>query len=234
MNLPTKLTVSRIVMSIFVIIIIFFLFFLFIFYFLKFFIIVFLLVSLFLIFVIIIMLFPFYAINVNFPRFYISDILVDSRYLIAGTLFIIASITDFLDGYIARKYGLITNTGKMLDAIADKVLVNSVLIILASTGFINAIIPVVIVLRDIIVNAIKMEAASRGKVIAAIGSGKLKTAALMVGIALTFFYNLPFELINIRVSDFLLYFATIMSIVSMIEYFNMNKKLIFDKKGDKN
>ena len=197
MNLPTKLTVSRIVMSILVIIT---------------------------------MLFPFYAVNVNFPQFYIGDILVDSRYLIAGGLFIIASITDFLDGYIARKYGLITNTGKMLDAIADKILVNSVLIILASTGFINAIIPVVIVLRDIIVNAIKMEAASRGKVVAAIKSGKLKTAALMVGIALTFFYNLPFELINIRVSDFLLYFATIMSIISMIEYYNMNKKLIFDKK----
>lgn len=197
MNLPTKLTISRIVMSVIVIII---------------------------------MLFPFYAININFPQFYVADILIDSRYIIAGVLFIIASVTDWLDGYIARKYGLITNTGKMLDAIADKILVNSVLIILASTGFINAIIPVVIVLRDIIVNAIKMEAASRGKVVAAIGSGKLKTAALMAGVSLTFFYNLPFELINIRVSDFLLYFATIMSIISMVQYFNMNKKLIFDKK----
>ena len=137
MNLPTKLTVSRIVMTILIIII---------------------------------MLFPFYAININFPQFYISDTLVDSRYLIAGGLFIIASLTDWLDGYIARKYGLITNTGKMLDAIADKILVNSVLIILASTNFIPAIIPVVIVLRDIVVNAIKMEAASRGKVVAAIGS----------------------------------------------------------------
>jgi len=199
MNLPTKLTVSRIVMTILIIII---------------------------------LLFPFDAININFPQFYISDILVDSRYLIAGGLFIIASATDWLDGYIARKYGLITNTGKMLDAIADKILVNSVLVILASTNFIPAIIPVVIVLRDIVVNAIKMEAASRGKVVAAIGSGKLKTAALMVGTSLTFFYNLPFELINIRVSDFLLYFATIMSIISMIQYFNINKKLIFDKKED--
>ena len=197
MNLPTKLTVSRIVMSIIVIII---------------------------------MLFPFHAINVEFPMISISKILVDSRYIIAGVLFILASVTDWLDGYIARKYGLITNTGKMLDAIADKILVNSVLIILAATGDIPAIIPVVIVLRDIVVNAIKMEAASRGKVVAAINSGKLKTAALMVGIALAFFKNLPFELWNIRVSDFLLYFATIMSIISMVQYFNMNKKLIFDKK----
>jgi len=197
MNLPTKLTVSRIVMSIFIIFI---------------------------------MLFPFYAININFPQYNVNGVLVDLRYIIAGILFIVASLTDFLDGYIARKYGLITNTGKMLDAIADKVLVNSVLVILASTGDIPAIIPVVIVLRDIVVNAIKMEAASRGKVVAAIGSGKLKTAALMIGISLAFFYNLPFEFWNLRVSDFLLYFATIMSLISMGQYYSMNKKLIFDSK----
>ncbi len=197
MNLPTKLTVSRIIMAILIVVI---------------------------------MLFPFYAININFPQYKVHGILVDLRYIISGVLFIIASLTDFLDGYIARRYGLITNTGKMLDAIADKVLVNSVLIILAGEGFIHAIVPVVIVLRDIIVNAIKMEAASRGKVVAAISSGKIKTAALMVGIALTFFYNMPFEFFNLRVSDFLLYFATIMSIVSMIEYYNINKKLIFEKK----
>lgn len=201
MNLPTKLTVSRIIMTILIIII---------------------------------LLFPFDAINVEFPTIAVDVINVNSKYLIAGILFIIASLTDWLDGYIARKYGLITNTGKMLDAIADKILVNSVLIILATTKEVSipAIIPVVIVLRDIVVNAIKMEAAGRGKVVAAIGSGKLKTAALMTGISLTFFYNLPFELMNIRVSDFLLYFATIMSIISMFEYFNMNKKLIFDKKED--
>ena len=101
----------------------------------------------------------------------------------------------------------------MLDAIADKVLVNSVLIILAAHGFINEIIPVIIVLRDIVVNAIKMEAASKGKVVAAIGAGKIKTAALMTGVALTFFYNWPFELININVNELLLYFACVMSII---------------------
>ena len=121
--------------------------------------------------------------------------------------------------------------GKMLDAIAAKVLVNSVLIILAAQGFIHVIVPVVIVLRDIVVNAIKMEAAGKGKVVAAIGSGKLKTAALMVGIVLAFFYNLPFELINIRVSDFLLYFACIMSVISAVQYFNMNKDIIFPNKA---
>lgn len=180
--------------------------------------------------IIALLLFPFDSIGLHFPMFYIGSIYVNLKFLISGILFILASLTDFLDGYIARKYGLITNTGKMLDAIADKILVNSVLIILASLRFINPIIPVVIVLRDIIVNSIKMEAASRGRVIAAIKSGKLKTAALMIGTVLVLFYNMPFEFINLRVADFLLYFATIMSIISMIEYYNMNKKLIFDIK----
>ena len=107
------------------------------------------------------------------------------------------------------------------------------MIILSALGLINPIVPVVIVLRDIVVNAIKMEAASKGKVVAAIKSGKLKTACLMIGVTLIFFNNLPFELINIRVADFLLYFATIMSIVSMIEYYNLNKNLIFDSKINK-
>ena len=65
---------------------------------------------------------------------------------------------------------------------------------------------------------------------AAIKSGKIKTASMMVGLVLVFFYNLPFELWNIRVADFLVYFATIMSIISMIEYFNLNKKLILGPK----
>lgn len=199
MNVPNKLTICRIALSLLIIIL---------------------------------LLFPFDLIGVNFPDFSITSIIyVNLKYIISGILFIIASLTDFLDGYIARKYGLVTSTGKMLDAIADKVLVNSVLIIFAALGLINPIIPVVIVLRDIVVNAIKMEAAAKGKVVAAIKSGKLKTASLMVGTVLIFFNNLPFELLNLRVAEFLLYFATIMSIISMCEYYNLNKNLIFDKKN---
>ena len=196
MNTPNKLTITRIILSILLIIL---------------------------------LLFPFDRIGFHFPSFYVGSVLLNLKYVIAGIIFIIASLTDFLDGHIARKYGLITNTGKMLDAIADKVLVNSVLIILSSLRFINPIIPVVIVLRDIVVNAIKMEAASRGRVVAAIGSGKLKTATLMVGTTLVFFYNVPFEFINISLAQILLYIATILSIVSAIQYFNMNKALIFGK-----
>ena len=199
MNLPTKLTVVRLILSVLIIIL---------------------------------LVFPFYAVGIQFPTYTISGLsnTIELQYIIAGVIFIIASLTDFLDGYIARKYDLVTDTGKMLDAIADKVLVNSVLIVLAVHGFINEIIPVVIVLRDIVVNAIKMEAAAKGKVVAAIGSGKLKTASLMVVIVLSFFYNLPFSLMGLNVDSLLLYFACIMSIVSADQYYSMNKDIIFPKK----
>ena len=155
-----------------------------------------------------------------------------SRYkslpVISGILFIIASLTDFVDGRVARKYNMVTDFGKMMDAIADKMLVNSVLIILAAQGFIHPIIPVIVVLRDSVVNSIKMIAASKGKVVAAIKSGKIKTACLMVGISLTLFNNLPFELWNLQVDNVLLFIAAIMSLVSCFQYYQMNKDLIFE------
>ena len=181
---------------------------------------------------IIILIFPFYLVGFSFPQIEVSGIYIKTEYIIAGVIFIIASLTDFLDGHLARKNNEVTDLGKMLDAIADKVLVNSALIILSYKGFIPVVIPVIIIFRDTIVDAIKMQASSKGKVVAAIKSGKIKTASMMVGLVLVFFYNLPFELWNIRVADFLVYFATIMSIISMIEYFNLNKKLILEPKKD--
>ncbi len=179
--------------------------------------------------IIILLLFPFYAIGLEFPTILFRDILIDLRYLIAGVIFIFASITDFFDGKLARKNNQVTNFGKMIDSIADKVLVNSVLIIFACQGYISAVIPVVIIVRDIIVDAIKMSTAKQGNVQAAIMSGKLKTAALMVGMVLTFFYNLPFQLWNLQVADFFLYFGAIMAIISMLEYYKLNKKIIFSE-----
>ena len=127
MNLPNKLTISRVIMAILIIII---------------------------------LLGGDYSASLfgfEIPKLFINEtIVVDLKYIIAGFLFIIASITDFLDGYIARKYNLITDFGKLVDAIADKILVNSVLIILAAQGFIHPIIPVVVIIRDSVFNSIKM------------------------------------------------------------------------------
>jgi len=197
MNLPTKITVSRLVLTVFIVLL---------------------------------LCVPFSYFGFNFPKydFYgVGPICLNQ--LIAGVLFIIASLTDYLDGYLARKNNQVTDLGKMLDAIADKVLVNPVLIVLAANHTIPVIIPVIYITRDIVVDAIKMQAATKGKVQAAIKSGKYKTAIMMVGLCLVFFYNIPFAFINIRVDIGLLFIACILSVVSAVEYYKINKDLIFSK-----
>lgn len=198
MNTPTKITVVRLILTVFILLLMWNQF--------------------------------FSLIGFNFPKYNINGVLVQLNYIIAGVIFIIASLTDWLDGYLARKNNQVTDLGKMLDAIADKVLVNPVLIVLAANGFIPTIVPVIYITRDIVVDAIKMQAATKGKVQAAIKSGKYKTATMMVGLCLVFFYNIPFEFININVAIGLLYIACILSIVSAVEYYVINKELLFGEK----
>lgn len=156
--------------------------------------------------------------------------LVELKYLISGGLFIIAATTDFLDGYIARKQKIVTDFGKVMDAIADKVLVNGLLVILAYNGFISIIVPVVIITRDIFVDLIKMASGNKGKVLGASWAGKLKTVFMMVGISLTLFYNIPFVFFNIRFDQILILTATVLSIVSGCQYYLNNKDYIFTEK----
>ena len=182
---------------------------------------------------IVLLLFPFYTVNIEFPKILIGTITVDVKYLIAAGLFLIASITDAIDGHVARKYNMVTDFGKLTDAIADKALVDSSLIILSVQGFITHTIPVIIIFRDVVVDSIKMLAASKGKVVAAINTGKVKTSLLMVGIILTMCYNLPFELLNLDIANFVLILATIFAVISGIQYYVMNKKEIFDENSSK-
>lgn len=171
-----------------------------------------------------ILLFPFYQLGITVPTFLVgNNVVVDIRYVIAGVIFIIASITDFLDGYIARKENIVTDFGKTIDAISDKLLTNPLLIILACNNMISPVIPVVIIARDIIVDSLKMVIGNKSSAVGAIYVAKVKTATLMVGIALTLFYNLPFELIDVRISDFLLVVAAVLSVVSGIKYYMMAK-----------
>jgi CDP-diacylglycerol--glycerol-3-phosphate 3-phosphatidyltransferase len=99
-------------------------------------------------------------------------------------LFIIASITDFLDGRIARNMGIVTNTGKLMDPIADKLLVISVLVALTQLGRLSAIIVIIILAREFLITGVRMLAASRGQVVAADRSGKIKTVFQMTAIIL--------------------------------------------------
>ena len=168
----------------------------------------------------IVLLFPFYLLNLEFPKLIVNKILViDLKYIIAGILFVIGSITDLLDGRLARKNNQVTDFGKFIDAIADKVLINTSLIILSAHGFISPAIPVILVARDTIVDSIRMISASKGVVIAAGKTGKIKTMFLMIGLSLKFFYNLPFELWNIDVSNVMLIISVVLSIYSAFEYF---------------
>lgn len=180
--------------------------------------------------IIILLLFPFYSFGIEFPKYIVNDnIVVDLKYIIAGVLFIIASLTDFLDGYVARKYDMVTDFGKMVDAISDKMLTNSLMIILVCNGMIAPIIVVVFIVRDIIVDSIKMLIGNKGKAVAAIPVAKVKTATLMVGLTLTLFYNLPFELVGLRVSEYLLIISCILSVVSGVKYYGMAKEYITTK-----
>lgn len=193
MNLPTKITVARLFLTVIILMLI---------------------------------CIPFSYLGFDFPKYDFYGVAVQLNYIIAGVIFIIASLTDFLDGYLARKNNQVTDLGKMLDAIADKVLVSPVLIVMSARGFIPIIVPVIYITRDIVVDAIRMQAASSGKVQAAIKSGKYKTAFMMVGLSLAFFYNIPFEFLNVRVDLGLIYIACILSVVSAFEYYGLNKSFI--------
>ena len=196
MNLPNKITVGRMIISVAVLIL---------------------------------LLLPWSQLGINFPVYTINgNIIVSLKILIAGGLFVIGSVTDFLDGHIARGRGIVTDFGKVMDAIADKILVNGVLVILAYEGMISIIIPVVIITRDTIVDSCKMISGNKGKVVAASIMGKLKTICMMVGLSLTMFYNLPFEMFGIPVARVLLIIATILSVVSGIQYFNNSKELFMN------
>ncbi len=121
-------------------------------------------------------------ITVGSFQLYITD-------LVAGVLFIFASITDFVDGWWARKYNQITDFGKLFDPLADKILVNSVLIIFGARGILPIIFVIIFICRDILVDGLRMMMASRNIVLAADKWGKLKTIFQMVGLSLLFFVH---------------------------------------------
>ncbi len=180
--------------------------------------------------ILVILLIPQYAFGFEWPTYQVGSISgINLKYIIVGILFLIASLSDFLDGYLARKNNMVTDFGKVADAIADKVLVNGLLIILAYYKIISVVIPVVIITRDIVVDSCKMISGNKGKVVAASILGKIKTVCMMCGLTLTLFYNLPFELINLPIADLLLVVATILSVVSGCQYYYNCREFLFPK-----
>lgn len=178
----------------------------------------------------IVLLFPWHQVGIDMPTYVLNgNMTIELKYIIAGILFVIASLTDFIDGKVARKYNMVTDFGKMIDAISDKILTNTLIVVLACDNLVHPVIAVIIIGRDIIVDSIKMLIGNKGKAVAAIKVAKFKTASLMIGLTLKLFYDLPFSLIPIRISDFLLILAAVLAIISGAKYYVMAKEYITDK-----
>lgn len=177
--------------------------------------------------IVIFLLFPFSMVNINFKKYLVNDtVIIDLKMIIAGVLFIIASITDFFDGYLARKHNNTSEYGILMDPISDKILVDSALIILSSYGYIHPIITIIVVLRDIIVNSFRIVAAKSNVLEPSNLAGKAKTFFLMIGIILKMFGNVPFEFIKIKGDDFFLITGTILALISAYQYIMLYKKYI--------
>lgn len=146
--------------------------------------------------------------------------------LIAALIFIVASVTDWIDGYIARKYNLVTNLGKFLDPLADKLLVTSAFVSLVELGTAPAWIVVFILSREFAVTGLRLVAASEGEVLAASNLGKLKTWIQIVAISALLLNNIPFEAIGLPFATISLWAALIITVYSGWDYFNKNKEIL--------
>ncbi len=152
--------------------------------------------------------------------------------IIAEVIFCVASITDLLDGQIARKHNLVTNFGKFMDPLADKLLVCSALICLVANGQIDAWIVIIIIAREFIISGLRLIASDKGVVIAASWWGKWKTTFQMIMIIVLimnfsyFFAGTLFGTIMIYFEIVLVYVALILTIISMIDYLVKNKDVL--------
>ena len=173
-------------------------------------------------------IFPYAQFNIQLPEFEIGFVTLPLKNILVLVLFAIASITDFLDGYIARKNNLITSFGKFIDPIADKLLVNTVMIMFACNGMVSVVPVIVMIWRDTIVDGLRMNTASKGVVVAAGMLGKIKTVSQMITIILVLLNNLPFELLKFPMAEFMLWFSMLVSVASGISYFNQMKEYILE------
>lgn len=189
-------------------------------------------------------------INDNFYHLWVATIKINNyalpiSWLIAAILFIIAAISDFIDGWWARKFNQVTTFGKFFDSIADKLLTNGILIVMACATVVPIWMAVILVLRDFIIDVVRQILATKGTVMAADKYGKIKAAVQMVGIIILFFINWQFLNGTVNGNDsndqyglinqlvmIPMYIATILSIFSAYNYAKLNAKSLFNIKKE--
>jgi CDP-diacylglycerol--glycerol-3-phosphate 3-phosphatidyltransferase len=168
----------------------------------------------------------FFLVNLKFPHIKIEQFSITYNQIIAALIFIIAASTDSLDGYIARKRKLVTNLGKLLDPLADKLLVSAVLVSLVEMDKVGAWIVIVIISREFAVTGLRQIALLEGHVIAASKWGKWKTATQITAIIALLINNFPFAFINFRFDLVASWVAAVITLYSGFDYFIKNKHVI--------
>ena len=174
------------------------------------------------------MLAPIYYPTASFMYLILPPALVAYANYISAVIFIVASFTDFLDGYLARRDGLVTNFGKFMDPLADKLLVCSALICLIQSGQLPAWVVVVIISREFIISGFRLIASDNGVVIAASYWGKFKTVTQMV-MVVVLILNFQHPLM-ILFANILIWVSVILTIVSLVDYVVKNIDVLKDQK----
>lgn len=180
---------------------------------------------------------PYATIGINIP---IMPGDVNLIYLLSAIIFLIASFSDFLDGYIARKFNLVTDFGKFMDPVADKILIDASLIFLmirpayaaSSQIVVMPLIVIIFIARDLIVDAMRLVASGKNIVVAANIFGKLKTVAQMIAVTFLFLNDWPFSFLGLpqylTITDFMVYIAALLSVLSGVIYVIQNKQVFQD------
>ncbi len=159
--------------------------------------------------------------------FYIN---IKYQYLYAAVIFVIAAITDLLDGRLARKHDIVTNFGKLIDPIADKLLVCSALVMLMTVEDfrMSAIVVIILIGREFIVSGLRLIAAAEGKVVAASGLGKIKTVVQIVAVCTVLVegYIFTWDSWNFPLGLVLMWASAVIAVVSLVDYFIKNRQVL--------
>ncbi|WP_050636710.1 CDP-diacylglycerol--glycerol-3-phosphate 3-phosphatidyltransferase [Candidatus Stoquefichus sp. SB1] len=177
---------------------------------------------------VIIYLIPYQMLGISMPTFDILSTELSLLDIILFIIFVLSAFTDYLDGYLARKNNLVTTFGKFIDPIADKLIVNTALLLLASSQDITIVIPIIMISRDTIVDAIRLVASQKNVVLAASYLGKAKTMTQMIAICILLLHNVVFAAVGIPMDQIMIWLATGISVISGIDYFVKNSQYIME------